>query len=97
MNQVKGSVEQVHSEVGLLIEGVTATIDNYPPLTSEGRNLREVLLGFEDYYRVMLERTNITEIRYRLFNYKEEWPPVVTAAVQWEKVLQRVIAYLRLG
>ena len=97
LTQVKDSVEQVHSEVGLLIEGVTATIDNYPPLTSEGRNLREVLLGFEDYYRVMLERTNITEIRYRLFNYKEEWPPVVTAAVQWEKVLQRVIAYLRLG
>ena len=96
LTQVKDSVEQVHSEVGLLIEGVTATIDNYPPLTSEGRNLRRVLLGFEDYYREMLERTNITEIRYRLFNYKEAWPPVVTAAAQWEKVLQRVINYLSL-
>ena len=96
LTQVKDSVEHVHSEVGLLIKGVTATVDNYPPLTSEGRNLREVLLGFEDYYRVMLERTNITEIRYRLFNYKEAWPPVVTAAVQWEKVLQRVINYLSL-
>ncbi len=91
LTQVKDSVERVHSEVGLLIEGVTATFVNYPELTGAGKKVRDVLLGFEDYYRVMLERTNITEIRYGLFRYKEKWPPVVTAAVEWEKVLQRVI------
>ena len=91
LTQVKDSVERVHSEVGLLIEGVTATFVKYPELTGAGKKVRDVLLGFEDYYRVMLERTNIIEIRYGLFRYKEKWPPVVTAAVEWEKVLQRVI------
>lgn len=91
LTQVKDSVERVYSEVGLLIEGVTATFVNYPELTGEGKEVRKVLLGFEDYYRIMLKKINITEIRYSLFDYKEAWPPVVTAAAEWEKVLQRVV------